>query len=551
MIDYMSNGCKNQSGHAKSALKSLSQALYGESSTDLHAGPEKQFKTNRTTMRLEDTDEPRTAAVAARISPSAFGLRRNCLSYTEVLAQSISVIAPSTVPAAILGLIFASAGSGTWLSFLLGMIGLVLVGFNINQFARRSASPGSLYSYIVKGLGSTAGVLGGCALLFGYILTGMSTLCGFGIVAAVLLGQIGLHVHILTLFAIGAVATFYIAYRDIQLSARMMLVFEGAALLAILVLGILIWKHKGFALDTTQLTLKGTTPGGITMGIVLVVFGFSGFESSTALGEEAKDPLRTIPRSLIQSVVVAGFVFVFMAYVVVLGFEGSPVPLEKTEAPLSFLADGIGWGFLGTLINIGVLLSFFSCTLASINSTARIIFSMARHSLLFDSLGEAHEKNETPYVAVGVSALVTFVVPAAFYLSGVSALDSQGYFGTLCSFGFLTVYIMISIAAPVYLRSLGKLSKAALICSALGVGFMMLPALGMVGIPGSSLFPSPAYPHNILIWLFVVYMVIALGWFVLQRTLNPQMMPAMRRAIEGVDLQFAKSANVPKSPVQR
>src|ERR1700689_1386320 len=118
-----------------------------------------------------------------RLGPAPRELRRDCLSYMEVLAQSVAVIAPSTVPAAILGLIFAMAGNGTWLSFLLGMVGLVFVSSNINQFARRSASPGSLYTYIVRGLGPTAGVLSGWALLFGYMLTGMSTLCGFGIMS--------------------------------------------------------------------------------------------------------------------------------------------------------------------------------------------------------------------------------------------------------------------------------------------------------------------------------------------------------------------------------
>ncbi|WP_261403708.1 hypothetical protein [Chenggangzhangella methanolivorans] len=109
-------------------------------------------------VALDTTDE-----VAA---PAAGGLRRACLSYPEVLAQSVSVIAPSTVPAAIIGLIFASAGNGTWLSFLLGMLGLVLVSLNVNQFATRSASPGSLYTYITRGLGPTSGILGGWALVF-------------------------------------------------------------------------------------------------------------------------------------------------------------------------------------------------------------------------------------------------------------------------------------------------------------------------------------------------------------------------------------------------
>ena len=91
-----------------------------------------------------------------KTNQSVHGLKRECLSYPEVLAQSVAVLAPTTVPAAVLGLIFAKAGNGTWLSFLLGMIGLVFVSFNINQFARRSASPGSLYTYIVKGLGPRA-----------------------------------------------------------------------------------------------------------------------------------------------------------------------------------------------------------------------------------------------------------------------------------------------------------------------------------------------------------------------------------------------------------
>ncbi len=142
-------------------------------------------------------------------APLTRKLRTACLSYSEVLAQSVSVIAPSTVPAAVMGLIFAQAGNATWLSMLLGMLGLVLVSLNINQFERRSAASGSLYSYIVRGLSPTAGVLGGWALLFGYTLTGMSTLCGFALIGNVLLKQVaGVELPVLWLFAIGALGYF-------------------------------------------------------------------------------------------------------------------------------------------------------------------------------------------------------------------------------------------------------------------------------------------------------------------------------------------------------
>jgi amino acid transporter len=455
---------------------------------------------------------------AAYAEPTIPGLRAQCLSYVEVLAQSVSVIAPSTVPAAVLGLIYASAGNGTWLSFLIGMLGLVLVSYNINQFARRSASAGSLYSYIVKGLGSTAGVLGGWALLFGYMLTGMSTLCGFVLTVNALLRPFGLAVPSLVLSAAAVAVAFALGARDVQLSAKTMLAFEGAAIVAVLALGIAVWRHTGFAVDHEQLTLSGTTPGGILTGMVLVVFAFSGFESSTSLGEEAKDPLRAIPRSVVQSVIVSGVVFVFMAYVVIIGFRGLNVDLAKTESPLLVLSSELGLKWLGAFISIGVILSFFSCTLASINATARIVFSMARHGLVPRVLGLAHPRNETPHVAIGFAAVLTFAATSIVSLFGVSDFDGQGYFGTLCTFGFLTVYVLISLAAPVYLYRNGELTKSSVVVAALAALFMIIPFLGVIGVPGSTLFPPPDYPNNLLVWVFLAFMVGGASWlFTLQK----------------------------------
>ncbi len=475
-----------------------------------------------------------------RLEQSAPGLKRECLSYAEVIAQSISVIAPSTVPAAVLGLIFASAGHGTWLSFVLGMTGLVFVSFNINQFARRSASPGSLYTYIVKGLGPTAGVLSGWGMLLAYLFTGMSTLCGFAIFGQTLLGHIGIHTHILTLFAVGVGAGCYVAYKDIQLSAKMMLVLEVVSIVSILLLGLIIWAQKGFAIDTAQLTLQGATPGGVTMGIVLVVFGFSGFESSTSLGYEAKNPLRTIPKSVIQSTILAGLFFMVMAYIEVLGFSGASVDLGKTEAPLDFLAHQAGLDFLGVLISLGALLSFFSCTLACINSTARVFFAMAHHGVLHDALGEAHESNQTPHVAIALSALITFLVPASLNVFGVKTFHAQGYFGTICSYGFLLVYILVSIAAPVYLYRLRKLRPMDIVFSVLGVGFMLLPVLGTVGIPGSSLFPVPEFPNNVFPWLFLLYLAAGFGWYMFQRMRSPKMLRKMKQSIEASHVRYSE-----------
>ncbi|MBD1881782.1 APC family permease [Coleofasciculus sp. FACHB-T130] len=479
-----------------------------------------------------------------RLNQSDRGLKPNCLPFGEVLAQSFAVIAPTTIPASNIGLIVVLSGNGTWLSFLIGMIGLVLVSTNINQFASRSASPGSLYSYIVKGLGPTAGVICGWSLVLAYLFTGMSVLCGFANFSGILIGHLGVHPSTITLLALGAGVAWYAAYKDIQLSAMAMLWMEGASLLLIAVLGIIIWAHKGFALDMSQLTLQGVTPGSVAMGLVLVMFSFSGFESATSLGDEAKDPLKTIPRAVLGSTTLAGLFFISMTYIEVLGFSGTGVSITTTEEPLGFLAQQAGVGFLGTLVAFSALFSFFACVLGSINPAARVFFTMARHGLFPSSLGLSHSSNRTPHIAVTLCSLIVFLVPASMSLFHVKLFDSMGYLGAICSYGFLTVYTLISIAAPVYLHKIRKLRLHHVVFSVLAVGFMMIPVLGSVGIPGSNLFPVPEAPYDAFPYLFLMYLMVTCGWFVIQRFRSPEIVSSMERGIEEIHAKFATPSSV-------
>ncbi len=460
------------------------------------------------------------------------GLKPDCLSFGEVLAQSFAVIAPTTIPASNIGLIVALSGNGTWLSFLIGLMGLVFVSININQFASRSASPGSLYSYIVKGLGPTAGVICGWSLVLAYLFTGMSVLCGFANFSATLIGQVGIHPSSITLLALGAGVAWYAAYKDMQLSAIAMLWLEGISIALISILCIIIWAHKGFALDLPQLTLQGVTPGKVAMGLVLVMFSFSGFESATSLGDEAKNPLRTIPRALMGSTILAGLFFIATTYIEVLGFSGTGVSIAKTEAPLTFLSQQLGLGWMGELVAFGALLSFFSCVLGCINPAARVFFTMARHGLFNSKLGAAHSTNKTPYVAIKMCSLMIFAIPAVMSLFHIKLFDSMGYLGAISSFGFLTVYMLISLAAPLYLYRIRKLRTQDVVFAVLGVGFTIVPVLGSVGIPGSTLFPVPDAPYNMFPYLFLLYLVVTCGWFFIQKRRSPGIVGSMQRGID-------------------
>ena len=75
----------------------------------------------------------------------------------------------------------------------------------------------------------------------------------------------------------------------------------------------------------------------------------------------------------------------------------------------------------------------------------------------------------------------------------------------------------------------------------LGVGFMILPVLGMVGVPGSSWFPVPEAPYDAFPKLFVLYLSLGCGWFFWQRSRSPKLVQRMQRSIEAIYVRFEDS----------
>src|SRR5579872_348438 len=221
------------------------------------------------------------------------GLKRACLSFWEVVAQSVANIAPTAAPALIVPFVFADAGNGSWLAFVIATIAMVLVALQVNVFARRSASPGALYIFVQQGMGAGWGVLSGWALIIAYVCTGAAVLAGaanYGIVLAHAMphfaGDWKLSVFFLLLTA---AATGCIAYKDIKLSTRSMLIMEFSTVALILFVAAIYFFRHGAIFDFAQLKLMGVTGAGIRRGLVLSVFAYVGFESATALGHEARD----------------------------------------------------------------------------------------------------------------------------------------------------------------------------------------------------------------------------------------------------------------------
>src|ERR1022692_2252015 len=165
-----------------------------------------------------------------------YGLRRGILSPMETLAQSVFTMAPTTTPAATIPLVCALAGNGTWLAYVLATIAILLVALCIGRYARHSASPGSLYTYASMTLPPWLGATVAWSLLLAYVATGSSVIGGFYHYANLLLRDATGHVYSAVLLAtLVTGVSIWIAYRDVKISARLMLWIEAASVTVIVV----------------------------------------------------------------------------------------------------------------------------------------------------------------------------------------------------------------------------------------------------------------------------------------------------------------------------
>lgn len=440
------------------------------------------------------------------MSKAKSGLRSQCLTPVEVLGQSIANIAPSACTALALAAVFGSAGKGTWFAFLFATVTIVLIGVCINMFAKRSATPGALYTYVSQGLGSASGFISGSGLVLAYVLTGTAVLGGFANYTNNVLGYLGINIPPIILFIFAAATGWFITCKDVQLSAKLMLSIEGCSLLLSLILAVIIFATRGFSSTAEQISLAGVSPDNIRLGLVLAFFAFVGFESATALGHEARNPLKNVPRAVLGSAAFVGTFFVIMSFAMITGFVGSKTALNLSPAPIAAVAEAVHIPALGIILSVGIIVSFWSCNVACITAAARVILTMSKQGILPQSFGKTHKKNDTPHVAVTISSVFALVVAVVMSISGLDGISIFNFAGTIGTLGFLVAYILVSIAAPVYLYKIKELKAGNVIVAVITVVLSMVPLVG-------SVYPVPSFPFNIFPMILIAWLLLSSVWY--------------------------------------
>jgi amino acid transporter len=448
--------------------------------------------------------------------PRSFGLRTASLSPLETLAQSISGACPTLTPFVTVPLVYTLAGNGTWLVYILGMCGILLVAWCISRFARYSSSPGSLYSYAAMILPPWLGAVAAWSLLLAYIMGTASNIGAFYYYANVMiLNATGHVVSVLLLATIFSVPFICIAWRDVKLSARAMLVMEAVSVTAVIsVMALVLFRH-GLHGDPNQLHLRGVTGGGFRQGLVLALYSFVGFEGATGLGSEARNPLKSIPRAVILTSVLGGVLFTICAYTEVLGFGMSGKDLGTSDVPTHVLAGVGGLPVLGLLIDLGALVSLFAGSLAGVTGAARVLLQMLHNGLAYTSFRNTHSRNETPTGATIVTGLAAFLPVAFLALRGTSGVDVYGWLGMMAVYGFVVSYGLVCFALPGYLRDHHGVTNAAT------KTIPYIACAAMVYALVANLYPVTHDVYGRLPYVFLTYLTAVVLFFVFRSRAKP------------------------------
>ena len=196
--------------------------------------------------------------------------------------------------------------------------------------------------------------------------------------------------------------------------------------------------------------------GGVGIGDVFKasVFGFlsfAGFEAAATLGEETRDPRRSIPRAILGVAVFGGIYFIFVTAVEMMGFGTSPAGVAAFASSGSLLGD-LGSVYvtssLGDIVTAGTAISAFGCVIACVVGATRILYALSRDGLGTPALGTVHEKTGTP-----VRALTVVTAAAAIIILGYRVLFTTSLFnvflwsGVIGTLILLVAYILATLGA--------------------------------------------------------------------------------------------------------
>lgn len=459
------------------------------------------------------------ASVGAGQAAPATGteLAKGSLRTIDAVAISISVLSPAMAMQLNTGGVAAVAGGSTPLAFLLGGIGCLALGFVVIGFTRRMAAAGYAYTYVSRSLGKRWGFLGGWLYAFGFAAFVPMTMCGVGQLAANLFNLGGAWWFVF--FLIGMALLVILSLIRVKFTTKFQLVVGVVTVAILLVVGIWV-SSKGGAHGQSlgAFTFSHTVTGGfhgVFYGLILGVTSYIGFESAADFGEETANPRRSVPIAVIAAVIFALIFYVFITYATTIGYGTSALqhnPAAWVSNGVAGVADTYIGHAVGTLVNIGAMLSAFVVCVACATAGSRTLFAMGREGVLPGWFAQTHKTFKTPINATATIAVVATVVAAVVGFGfgqadlGGDAFTVYYLLATIGTLAVVLVYVALCLGSiPFFYKTTRKFNPLV---------HGLIPAIGAIifGVAlYGSIWPLPPSPLDTAIYITVAWLLVGVG----------------------------------------
>lgn len=234
---------------------------------------------------------------------------------------------------------------------------------------------------------------------------------------------------------------------------RLVVAVALAALATVVLVGLAdgdpSWARVAVGADATWSGVLGSAG--------LLFFAFAGYARIATMGEEVRDPARTIPRAIQLALGLA--VLVYAAVAVTLLTVLGPDAVAGSTAPLADAAAATGRPWVGAVVRVGAVAASLGALLALVAGVSRTTLAMAREGDLPRPLAAVHERYRVPHRAEAALGVVVVAL--------VLTVDLRGAIG-FSSFGVLLYYLVANLAALTQDRAHRRFPRALQVLGAVG-----------------------------------------------------------------------------------
>ena len=322
---------------------------------------------------------------------------KRCLNLFDATAIGIGAIIGAGI-FVVLGIAIGYAGPSVIVSIIIAGVVASFTAFSFAELGSAIPKEGGIYAFAHELFSPAVAFVAGCLWLLAQIVAGVAISLGFAHYFVTVFPVLPINITA----ALTAAALTGLNIVGIKQSATVnnILVLIKIAILCLFVgFGIFHVNFQNFS------SFSPNGAFGVLEGAAFIFFAYLGFGRIATLGEEVKNPQRTLPLSILLALVISIIVYV------VTGFTATGLQdyrlLAQSGSPLADAAKAIGNNALVATVSLGAIIATISVLLTNLIGLSRVSFAMARDGQLPKTAAKISSRFGTPYISILIMGAVT------------------------------------------------------------------------------------------------------------------------------------------------